>query len=96
MVKMKNLRWKDLFEFVNEKVNFKYREGKPETAENMTWTCNGKLKFVEEFCGKHSLDFETIKMRLENTGGYCDCEVIFNSVERTNGNECLPIPKKED
>ncbi len=66
----KKVTYGNLFKFLEKKCNFK----------NGTYICKG-LDFTEEFCKKERLNFRVVKKTLENTGGYCDCEVLFNSAE---------------
>ena len=80
------MKWKDLFDFMEEKVDFRHKDGlpyDPETtdANDITWTCNHDHTFVKEFCEQHNLNYEAVGERLRNTGGHCDCEVLLNSVE---------------
>ena len=81
------MKWKDLFDFVEEKCNFHEKE--EGNNDSLTWTCYRDLRFVKEFCKKHKLNFKKIKKKLDKTGGFCDCEVLFNSVGRINGEEDL-------
>lgn len=52
--------------------------------------CKNDLTFTEEFWGKYGLDFIAAKRRLENTGGYRDCEVLMNSTETISYEEIIP------
>jgi len=81
------MKWKDLFDYVSKKVNFRYKEGKPKTTENVIWACYGDLGFVRKFCKKHGIPISSVISRLNETGGYCDCEVLFNSIEHIDENE---------
>lgn len=77
--------WGDLFEFVSDKVNFHQVNGE------WNWTCHGDLRFAKEFIEKCGLNEEEVLEKLRNTGGYCDCEVLFNSAEVIDEN--LPLPQ---
>lgn len=44
--------------------------------------CDNKLTKTEEWCSSVGVDFQTLKYSLELTGGFCDCEVLYNSMER--------------
>jgi len=66
------MKWADLFNYVSHKVF-------PPHLKHGNFICYHNHKFTEIFCDMHGLNFETIKQRLEDTGGFCDCEVIFNS-----------------
>lgn len=79
----KKMKYEKLYDYLRKKCNFRKEKGKD------TWTCFGDLRFVKEFCKKHNLNFKKIKERVEGTGGYCDCEVLFNSTEKINDNEVL-------
>lgn len=84
------MKWGDLFDYVSEKVNFRQKNGLPyddaTDPNDITWTCNHDHTFVKEFCSQHNLDYEVVGDRLRNTGGYCDCEVLWNSVEAIDEN----------
>lgn len=83
MITKKELRFKDLFNFLEKKVNL--REEKRKT----TWNCDGKLSFVKEFCKENKLVLEDIEKVLNFTGGFCDCEVLLNSQFLINKEESL-------
>ena len=87
----KGITYQDLFEYLDEKCNF--NDGK---GDKTTWVCDNKLTFTKEFCTKNKLDFEEIKVALEGSGGYCDCEVLFNSMENLDENEELPNGKNKN
>ena len=84
----KKLTWKNLFDFLEGKKGCNFRETK---SSSMTWDCNTTLKKTEAFCKKNNIDFETVETMCQNTGGYCDCEVIWNSMDKIKGNLKLPI-----
>ena len=67
----------DLFDYVAKKCNF-HEDKKKE----MRWTCHKDLRFTRQFCKENKLDFEKVRKLLEHSGGYCDCEVLFNSSEK--------------
>ena len=67
----------DLFDYVAKKCNF-HEDKKKE----MRWTCHKDLRFTRQFCKENKLDFEKVRKLLEHSGGYCDCEVLFNSAEK--------------
>jgi len=90
------MKWKDLFDFMEKRVDFRpisEARNEPNKFEDITWNCNGELDFVEEFCEKYNQSFEDIKVRLWDTGGYCDCEVLWNSAEVIDPEEELPVGK---
>ncbi len=68
------LAYSDLFAFLDEKFN------STPTTPKRTWPCDNTLKFTRAFCAKHNLNFTRIEKRLNETGGYCDCEVLLNSM----------------
>ena len=76
--------WKELFDFLEEKVNFRKDPSDGET----TWTCEHELDFTKEWCEQNKIPFEVVEPVLMNLGGHCDCEVLFNSV---NSLESRPI-----
>ena len=49
--------------------------------------CNCTLENTKSFCELHKLDFEYIEERLNDTGGFCDCEVLMNSMEHLDETE---------
>jgi len=72
------LTYGDLFDFILEKCDFQ-GEG-----EDITWKCSGgnNRPFLKEFFDKHNVDKETrlkVELELYDTGGHCDCEIIWNS-----------------
>jgi hypothetical protein len=46
--------------------------------------CAGALNFTLEFVEKNNLPKDALIYRLENNGGYCDCEVLANVKEEIN------------
>ena len=81
------MKWKDLFKFLKGEEACNFRKVKGET----TWSCDSKtLTFTQNFCEEHGIDFEKVKQICNDTGGYCDCEVLFNTVSCVNGEEELP------
>jgi len=81
--KFRKLKWDNLFDYIHKKCNLREVKGK------LTWTCYGDLKFVKEFCNEYNLPFEKIKKRLNAAGGYCDCEVLLNSMAEIDKNEYI-------
>jgi hypothetical protein len=41
--------------------------------------CNHNLKHCRTFAQINGLDWKRLKLHLEETGGYCDCEVMMNT-----------------
>lgn len=56
----------------------------------MSGYCCDDLRYTEGFCEKHNLDFLKIKEILEETGGFCDCEVLLNSAFGINEEDKIP------
>ena len=83
------MKYQELFDYLEGKCDFKEIKTKSKTKKDYTWKCDGKLTFVRQFCEENKLDFKKLKKRLGDTGGYCDCEVIFNSAEKIKGSEDL-------
>ena len=52
-------------------------------------TCDTTLKQTREFCQKRGLNFEKIRKELEIYSAYCDCEVLYNVLNRVDGNSIL-------
>ncbi len=46
--------------------------------ESITWTCDGTLKLTRHWMRVHGVDTAANIPELEERGGYCDCEVLFN------------------
>ena len=77
----------DLFDYLDNACDFKQSEkGNP---ESITWICDSELTKTKEFCKIHDIDFSVVESRLESTGGYCDCEVLFNSADNILRSEVL-------
>jgi hypothetical protein len=91
---MNDLKWDNLFDYLEVKVNFHKVKGKT------TWTCDNQLTFTKEFCDINNLDFEKVKSTLNTFGGYCDCEVLFNAQDHLTDRyifaEILAINHKEE
>ena len=75
------MKYKKLFDYLEKKSNFR----KVKTED--TWTCYNDLRFTKQFCKENKLNFEELKKKLEDTGGFCDCEVLFNSAEKIKEDE---------
>ncbi len=73
----------DLFEYVDSRCT------RRENGRTLL-CCSGPLVAVDEFCERHGLDAETVKDRLRENGGYCDCEVMMNCVETIPALDILP------
>lgn len=72
--------WRDLFDFVLAKCNPHYA-GKRQQPERFRWTCHHNLGFTQEFLAKHpEVAWATVFNVLYETGGFCDCEIHWNSV----------------
>ena len=82
------MRYAKLFNYVKKQCNFRLKN--PNDKNSVTWNCDGKLTFVKNFAEANNLNFQAIKEKLNDTGGYCDCEVLFNSIHRIHGNCTLP------
>ena len=74
----------DLFNYVSRRCDIREEDG------HYLWVCKNDLSFTREYCDWHGLDFEAIKKRLNETDGYCDCEVLMNSTESIPDDEPLP------
>ena len=79
-----------LFDYVEEKCNF-HEEGKG-MEKKAVWTCFHDLRFVKEYCVLVDVSFPAVQAVLGRAGGYCDCEVIFNSTEKIARD--IPLPTR--
>jgi hypothetical protein len=79
------MEYRELFNHLKWECNF--HEG-PDGKVN--WTCDCELSFAKAFCSEHNLDFALIEAHLNDTGGFCDCGVLFNSIYLIDGDEELP------
>lgn len=73
-----------LFQHIMDRCNLREENGRA------VLECNHDLFFAREFCARHGFDFDTIKVRLNMTGGFCDCEVCLNSQFAIPRFHCLP------
>jgi len=55
-----------------------FRQEIPGESGSFTWTCDGTLKLTRHWLGVHGINEAAIIPELEERGGYCDCEVLFN------------------
>lgn len=51
--------------------------------------CDHTLKQVKMFCEANDLSFEELSQTLNDLSGFCDCEVLMNSVERVKGDAVI-------
>lgn len=54
----------------------------PDEPEGIHWDCDGTLKLTRSWLRQYNLAVEANIAALEACGGYCDCEVVFNVVDR--------------
>jgi hypothetical protein len=88
---MKVLTWGGLFAHVDKQCNFHYEGEK--NADNFRWTCHHDLRFAKTFCEEKGVAWTQVKTRLHDTGGFCDCEILFNTVEHfSEAEEAEPLP----
>ena len=55
-----------------------FQQAIPDDIASMTWTCDGTLKLTRQWMRAHGVDEAINIPELEERGGYCDCEVLFN------------------
>lgn len=79
------LTWGQYYDYLYEKLDFK-----EDANGKVTWVCNGDLQFSEQFCKENKVNWGMVKQILENHGGYCDCEVLFNVEEFIGREMCMP------
>ena len=58
----------NLFDVLNEKLGIE--------------ECDHTLRFTEQFLSIHQLPLQEVVLWLNEYGGYCDCEVLFNIEEK--------------
>lgn len=75
------MKYAQLFKYLKEKVNFRKQK------ETVHWNCDGHLTFTEQFCKENNLPKDRVIARCEKTGGFCDCEVLFNSTDNIDEEE---------
>jgi tetratricopeptide (TPR) repeat protein len=80
----------DLFAYLEKRCNLREENGRS------VWDCKNDLSFTKELCDKYGLDFNVVKKRLEDTGGYCDCEVLMNSTESIPDDEVIELRWLDD
>lgn len=54
--------------------------GSPDEAR-----CNHNHRLAREWCDANDADWPTVEAWLLSTGGFCDCEVLFNSASKIDG-----------
>ena len=89
---MTRVTFRKLVQYLERQCNF-HKEFRPAVdldGSGVTWTCDSNLAFTRKFCDKNNLDFPQVKALLEANGGFCDCEVLFNCVERISKGTFLP------
>lgn len=81
------MKWKKLYDYLDGKdgCNFRKEKGK------ITWDCDAKtLTKTRQFCKQNNINFNKVKKTCYETGGFCDCEVLFNTMENITPNTELP------
>ena len=53
----------------------------PKDSDDITWHCDHSLKLTKKWLQDHNLDIEVNVEALQDCGGYCDCEVVFNVLQ---------------
>lgn len=53
------------------------------------WTCHHDLRFTEQWLAENGFDVVQGLDFCHHTGGYCDCEVIFNTAEYCDCEEII-------
>ena len=66
----------DLFTFLDHKLTHGER-------------CDNTLRLTKEFAASRDLSFGELSQILEETGGYCDCEVLSNAAERIPASDVI-------
>lgn len=74
--------WGRLFEYLDD---FFY--------EKDVVNCYHDYSFIRTFCKKNEINFDEFQPILEVTGGYCDCEVYFNTNRIVDHNSEIPLLK---
>ena len=85
------MTYEDLFIYVFESLH--ERTGKlfgKVNLSDLARACSGDLEIVRAFAHENNLYFDAIRAKLQQAGGYCDCEVLFHSRERIPRREALP------
>ena len=82
------ITWGDFFSRVEELCEFKDDTDKD---KGLTWMCDHDHRRCVQACGELGGDWDIIGTMLMQSGGYCDCEVIFNSTEYIDEDELLPL-----
>lgn len=87
---MRHKTYGDLYEYLNSRISFHENEEGQQRVEG----CDNTLRHVKAFCQTNSLDFPAVKKALEETHGYCDCEVLNNSSDTIEPSRPLPTQLK--
>lgn len=59
-----------------------FRMSDPDDIKTLRWTCDGTLAKTERWLHAHGLDVRRNTIRLQELGGHCDCEVLWNAAGR--------------
>lgn len=62
-----------------------FKQSNPKDKKSITWNCGNNHSFSKQILSSMGLNNEETKSFLskcEEYGGYCDCEILFNSEER--------------
>jgi hypothetical protein len=72
-------------EFFNELGDLVDFRKHPEKKGDMTWNCKHNHDQTKQVCEKLGLPWDEVLEILKNTGGYCDCEVLWNTYTKWKG-----------
>lgn len=84
---MPEAKWNEFFRRLEGPEGCNFQEKEPGNVETVTWTCGGgwdKSK-AEAILRTMRIPDETasaVLRHVESLGGHCDCEILFNAVER--------------
>lgn len=81
-------QWNYFFQELEGPNGCDFKQTDPEDAGTITWRCKGGMdktyaaEILAKMDGVSEATASAVLTYVESLGGHCDCEIIFNAVER--------------
>lgn len=79
---MSEEQFEALCEYLDSEQGCNFRERVPGDSQSITWKCDNTLAMTRQWLQEHGLNVNANVGKLEALGGFCGCEVLFNTTER--------------
>lgn len=75
-------QFEELCEYLDSEQGCNFHERVPGDSQSVTWKCDNTLAMTRQWLQEHGLNVDANVGKLQALGGFCDCEVLFNTTER--------------